>query len=228
MTGAGWVGGIIAAGEGTRLGGGPKPLCEVGGRPLIDHALARFARAGVSDVLVFARHPAVADHVRRAHPKVRVTVEATPSSAVTFRRVVEQLGAERAILTTVDTVGAEDAVERMLAAAERHDGALGLAVTEHVDDEKPLLVDWQDDGRITALGGARGRGATAGLYVVPRALLELDEAREAGPLRAVLAAWVGAGRPAFAVPIGPAIDVDRPEDVRAAEALPGAARGGSR
>ena len=47
---------IFAAGFGTRMGAltatRPKPLIEVAGRPLIDHALARAAEAGVGRIVV--------------------------------------------------------------------------------------------------------------------------------------------------------------------------------
>lgn len=45
---------IVAAGAGTRLGADiPKAFCEVGGRTLLDHAVARFsAHAAVRDIIV--------------------------------------------------------------------------------------------------------------------------------------------------------------------------------
>ncbi|WP_374943743.1 NTP transferase domain-containing protein [Sphingomonas sp.] len=45
---------ILAAGEGSRLRGSAasKPLCPVGGRPLIDHALSNLAQAGIRRVVL--------------------------------------------------------------------------------------------------------------------------------------------------------------------------------
>ena len=52
-------GGIIAAGEGSRLraGGWPmsKPMVPVAGRPLIDHALDRFRAAGIGHLAMHHR-----------------------------------------------------------------------------------------------------------------------------------------------------------------------------
>ena len=42
-----------------------------------------------------------------------------------------------------------------------------LAVTPLVADEKPLWVDVDDDGRVTALGERSGSLVTAGMYLVP-------------------------------------------------------------
>jgi 1L-myo-inositol 1-phosphate cytidylyltransferase len=45
---------LLAAGAGTRLrdAAESKPLCEVAGKPLIDHAIERLARAGITRVIV--------------------------------------------------------------------------------------------------------------------------------------------------------------------------------
>ncbi|RYD19260.1 MAG: nucleotidyltransferase, partial [Lysobacteraceae bacterium] len=45
---------LLAAGEGSRLRSAAplKPLCPVGGRPLIDHAITGLADAGLKNVIV--------------------------------------------------------------------------------------------------------------------------------------------------------------------------------
>ena len=53
------------------------------------------------------------------------------------------------------------------AAMERPPGAAVLAVTPFVADEKPLWVDLDADGRVSALGGTAGAFVTAGVYLVP-------------------------------------------------------------
>jgi CTP:molybdopterin cytidylyltransferase MocA len=46
---------VLAAGAGRRFGGGPKQLAEVGGRPLIEHALLAVRTAGRIVVVLGAR-----------------------------------------------------------------------------------------------------------------------------------------------------------------------------
>jgi MurNAc alpha-1-phosphate uridylyltransferase len=74
---------VLAAGLGTRLRPItdviPKPLVEIDGRPLIDHALDRLVLAGVEHVLVNIHYKAamIAAHLaRRGHPRIELSEEA--------------------------------------------------------------------------------------------------------------------------------------------------------
>jgi len=74
---------ILAAGLGTRLrpitDTIPKPLVEIGGCPLIDHALDRLVEAGVERVVVNTHYKAamIAAHLaRRDHPRIELSEEA--------------------------------------------------------------------------------------------------------------------------------------------------------
>jgi MurNAc alpha-1-phosphate uridylyltransferase len=74
---------VLAAGLGTRLRPLtehlPKPLVEVAGRTLLDHALDRLALAGVERVVVNAHYRAamIAAHLaRRDHPRIAISEEA--------------------------------------------------------------------------------------------------------------------------------------------------------
>ena len=73
---------VLAAGLGTRLrpvtGTIPKPLVEINGRPLIDHALDRLTLAGVERVVVNVHYKAgmMADHLaRRDRPEIELSEE---------------------------------------------------------------------------------------------------------------------------------------------------------
>jgi MurNAc alpha-1-phosphate uridylyltransferase len=72
---------VFAAGLGTRMGeltrDRPKPLLQVGGRALIDHALDLTRGAGVTRVVVNAHAHAdqVIAHLAASAPNVRVCVE---------------------------------------------------------------------------------------------------------------------------------------------------------
>ena len=74
---------VLAAGFGTRLRpiteAIPKPLVEINGRPLIDHALDRLTLAGVERVVVNVHYKAgmIAAHLaRRDHPQIELSEEA--------------------------------------------------------------------------------------------------------------------------------------------------------
>ena len=74
---------VLAAGLGTRLrpitDTIPKPLVEIDGRPLIDHAIDRLALAGVEHVVVNVHYKAamIAQHLaRRDHPRIELSEEA--------------------------------------------------------------------------------------------------------------------------------------------------------
>jgi MurNAc alpha-1-phosphate uridylyltransferase len=74
---------VLAAGLGTRLRPItetiPKPLVEIAGRTLIDHAIDRLALAGVERVVVNVHYKAamVAAHLaRRDHPRIELSEEA--------------------------------------------------------------------------------------------------------------------------------------------------------
>ena len=74
---------VLAAGLGTRLRPVtdtiPKPLVEINGRPLIDHALDRLTLAGVERVVVNIHYKVamMAAHLsRRDHPQIELSEEA--------------------------------------------------------------------------------------------------------------------------------------------------------
>ena len=73
---------ILAAGAGTRLhdAANSKPLCEVAGKPLLDHAIERLAQAGITRVIVTTgyRAEAIEDHL--ASRDWPVTVETARTS----------------------------------------------------------------------------------------------------------------------------------------------------
>ena len=73
---------VLAAGLGTRLRpvtkAVPKPLVQINGRPLIDHALDRLTSAGVEHVVVNVHYKAgmMAEHLAgRDHPQIELSEE---------------------------------------------------------------------------------------------------------------------------------------------------------
>ncbi len=222
--------GIIAAGLGERfLAAGiktPKPLLVVGGKTLLERTVEAVAAAGATEValIVNAEYPQLERAVRsRSWPlPLHLTVKTTPSSMESFFTLAPHLSDSPFLLTTVDAVMAPG----VLSGLARHGLAAGrsgtLAVTNYVDDEKPLWVRLDGYGEIVELGSsAMGSGwVTSGAYFFyPEVYDHIAEARARGltALRAFLALLLERGGRLYGYAAGDSIDVDRPEDVAAAE-----------
>ena len=229
--------GVLAAGRGERLRARPsdlKPLARIGDETLIEHVLKAMADAGASEVVVIINEDsqAVRDHVAKSDwPfSLRWIVETTPTSMHSFLRLVEVLAADGSdwpfLLSTVDTVTSPKAFANFMAQARAHEAAIALALSSPGDDEKPLLVRMKTgESRIEAFG--EGEYATAGVYAVrPIILREADAARRDGvdALRKFLQRLLDRGYHLAGIPISRSIDVDRPADIAAAEALLRSAR----
>ncbi len=221
-------GAVIAAGEGSRLRefGVPKPLVEVAGAPLIAHVLENFEAAGLGSVAVIfneAERDCEA-FVRERFPRLVTTVliKSTRSSLESFREILAVAPAGRILVSTVDAFcPRKDFVKFVRLAEALPSDTIVLAVTRYVHDEKPLWVNLADghEGRVSTIGGARGDAVTAGIYVFPESLRTLRPPANLGRLREFLAWLASENHPIFAVEIEKVVDVDRAEDVAAAEEL---------
>jgi NDP-sugar pyrophosphorylase family protein len=219
-------GAVIAAGEGSRLRslGVPKPLIEVGGRPLIAHVLSRFEAAGIERAAVIFNEAG-----RDAEPYVRerfgalvdtIVVKTTKSSLESFREVLRVAPPGRLLVSTIDAFcPVEEFVSFVRLAAGKPSSATVLAVTRFVDDEKPLWVTTSRDGRVRSVGGASGDAVTAGIYVFPDRVRKMGIPPSLGRLRDFLAALAKEGEPIESVEIPKVVDIDRPSDLEVAETL---------
>ena len=224
--------GIIAAGEGSRLAAShpdtPKPLVPVAGRPLIHWIVSRFASRGASSILVVhnSRGIAIRSSLQQAFPSTRfdfITAD-TASSFETFtiacRRLAER--AEDFLISTTDAIMPAADVERFWTECRRARADAGLALTRHVDDEKPLWADVDELGLVTAVGADAGsrRQVTCGLYYMTRAAAaRLPDAASHPRLRDFWSALVRSGARVAGPLLSKTLDVDRPEDLRSAEAF---------
>jgi NDP-sugar pyrophosphorylase family protein len=228
-------GGVIAAGEGSRLRADGwtvcKPLVEVAGVPLIGAVLRNFATAGVTalTIIVNQSEQDCVEWVRGRYPELDIEfiVKTTASSLESFREVTARGPAGSMLLSTVDAWCApEDFARFARQAAARPDDATVLAVTPLVADEKPLWVTRGAEGKVTAIGGSHGSHVTAGVYRVSARARRVAEAPPLGRLREYLGWLHGSGEPMYGEVIETVVDVDRGEDVAAAEALARAGRRG--
>jgi NDP-sugar pyrophosphorylase family protein len=226
-------GGIIAAGEGSRLREAgfsmPKPLVPVAGVPLIGAVIDNFVAADVTSLVIIVNEGgrACVDWVRERFPHLDIefVVKTTRSSLESFREVSRRLSGPRALISTVDSWCRPAAFARFVdAARQRPEPASVLAVTPLVDDDHPLWVRAGADGRVASVGDGPAPFVTAGVYLLAEAAWTMAAPPSLGRLREFLAWLVGQGHPVYAETIETVVDVDRASDVALAEALARAGR----
>lgn len=221
--------GIIAAGEGSRLARSHpttiKPLVTVAGKPLMHWIVDGLLPAGCREmtILTNSRGTAVPASLTAAFPDVKfdfVTAD-TASSFESFRLVSLRLAETEKdfVISTTDALIRNDDVVKFIKECRASRVEAGLALTKHVDDEKPLWADLDEVGLVTALGdGAKTRRfVTCGLYyLTASAAARLPSADAHKRLRDFLSALVAEARVAGVI-LSKTLDVDRPEDLAAAE-----------
>ncbi len=221
-------GGVIAAGAGSRLRAAgwalPKPMVPVAGRPMLDHVLDNFRAASIGRIsIIFNEQGGECVTWLDSHARdldIDLVVKTTPSSFASFRVIAMRLAGARSVISTVDAWIPNRGFRNFVDAACAFPAdALVLAVTERVDDEKPLWVDLDGStGRVRVLGAGSGDYATAGIYALP-ADLAFPGGAEFARLRDYLRFVVESGRPVYGVAVADVVDVDRTMDIAAAERL---------
>lgn len=234
--------GIIAAGEGSRLVSEgvecPKPLVEIDGRPMIGRLIDIFVRNGAERIVVCVNEEMT--EVRKYLEQVSrdmsgkateliVKVQTTPSSLHTMAVIAREMkGRGRWIATTVDTIFRESDFRRYVEAwADASPSAdVMMAVTDFVDDEKPLWVATPPGSRvITGFHDSRQNDTTfvsGGIYgFSDNAIRVLEEAVEGGVsrMRNYQRALIDAGLRVEYFPMGKIIDVDHAGDISIANAF---------
>ncbi|KAB2958982.1 MAG: NTP transferase domain-containing protein [Candidatus Methylomirabilis oxygeniifera] len=223
------TGGIIAAGEGSRLKRDglrmPKSMVPIADIPLIERVVSNFVKTGITQLRIIFNEDdrECATFVRERFPSldIQCIVKTTRSSYESFWEVGRRSGPGRVLMSTVDWICPEPAFHRFVdQAISCRQASVVLAVTPFVADEKPLWVNLDPSGRVTAIGGASGDVVTAGLYLVSGAIFsQAPHPSTLGRLRDFLTWLVTEGEPVYGVVIDRVIDVDRAEDLQLAEAL---------
>jgi NDP-sugar pyrophosphorylase family protein len=238
--------GILAAGEGSRLKGMglPKALVPVAGVPLIEWTLRGLKQAGAQTVACI-----VNENLREVERflltgdfglQVRVLVQTTQSSLFSLLALREFLEAAPFLLCTTDTIlplhdwagfgQAASTIRRDGNNKEGLDALLG--VTDFVEDENPLWVELDETtegGLVRAIGPEAERSRESGVKLITSGVYAFhpsiyDEAeriaeKEGARLRHLLARLPEVGKRVGAYCFQKTIDVDRPEDLKAAEAF---------
>ena len=223
---------IIAAGEGSRLAkegiAKPKPLVDLNGEPMIGRLINLFLRCNAESISIIVNEEMteVRSYLESLTLPVpfNLVVKSTPSSLHSFYELSRVMPAGKFCLTTVDTIFRENDFRAYIKAAEAATDCDGMmAVTDYIDDEKPLYVDTDAEMNITAFRDARYDGAryiSGGIYALGgRAVGVLEECMEKGisRMRNFQRALVDAGLRLKAYPLRKILDVDHAEDIRKAE-----------
>lgn len=223
---------IIAAGEGSRLAQEgvvkPKPLVDICGEPMIGRLINLFCRCNAESISIIVNEQMteVREYIESLSLDIPVNlvVKTTPSSMHSFFELSRVIPKGRFCLTTVDTIFREQDFRpyiEAMEADERYDGM--MAVTDYIDDEKPLYVQTDDDLNITAFRDERYDGAkyiSGGIYALnEKAIDVLADCMERGVarMRNFQRALVDAGLRLKAYPMGKILDVDHAGDIEKAE-----------
>ena len=221
-------GGIIAAGLGSRFQKAgidiPKPLIEIGGRPLISWTLAQFEAAGINRIHIIFRKTICqqcVSYLEKSFPRMEFTFicRDTESSSESFLTLLKSWPEDqRVLITTVDSIYRPGMLKKLREFAEQHaqDGIF-LGMTSYIDDEKPLYASLGNDMRIVSLGREKSDFVTSGAYLLSSALAKDKDEKGYAALRLFLMETVDSGIPAWGVDLGKVMDVDRPSDLASAE-----------
>ena len=224
---------IIAAGEGSRLAqegvAKPKPLVDICGEPMIGRLINLFRRCNAESISIIVNEQMteVREYLEGLSLDVpfNLVVKSTPSSMHSFFELSSRIPKGRFCLTTVDTIFREEDFRPYIEAMEASDCDGMMAVTDFIDDEKPLYVETDPDLNITAFRDERYDGAryiSGGIYALnDKAIRVLQQciARRVPPMRNFQRALLEAGLHLKAYPMGKILDVDHAGDISKAEAF---------
>lgn len=224
---------IISAGEGSRLSQEgvqlPKPLVQLNGEAMIDRLIRIFAKNGASQVVIIINNEvqATKEHLVKLKESMalplEVVVKTTPSSMHSFYEISPYLKDDKFCLTTVDTVFREEEFTHFIDAfrASENDGM--MAVTDYIDDEKPLYISTDRKLNITGFYDAMTPDCqyiSGGIYCLsPKAINVLQSCIEKGisRMRNFQRQLVAEGMKLTAYPFSKILDVDHASDIIKAE-----------
>lgn len=221
---------IIAAGEGLRLREEgiqvPKPLVTVNGVPLIQRIINIIRNTGKSSITCIINEKSEELETfllkySRTNP-INLIVKSTPSSLHSLYQLNRFLSTPF-LLTTADSVFLESEFKSFVNYGMNLKDADGvIAVTDFIDDEKPLYTDIDENNRITNFKDSNDgyEFITGGLYLFKTDIQkELEEAVNSGVvrLRNFLRFLIQKDFRLYAYPFSKIIDVDHMSDIKIAE-----------
>lgn len=222
---------IIAAGEGSRLAcegiTQPKPLVTLCNTPLIERLIKIFATKNAEsiNIVINSKQPATVELLKALQKEypINIVIKDTPSSMHSLYALSQHLRGGKFCLTTVDTVFNETEFSMYIDSFEQSTADCIMAVTEYIDDEKPLYIDVDNSMNIVAFMDNtpnNPRYISGGIYgLSEKALDTLEHCIVAGQyrMRNFQRALIAEGLTVKAYPFGKIIDIDHAEDLKKAE-----------
>lgn len=223
---------IIAAGEGSRLAQEgvkwPKPLVRLNGVTLIDRLIDVFLKNNATSISIIVNEEMteVQEYIKQLQLPVPfyLLVKSTPSSMHSFYELSHYLDGDKICLTTIDTIFKEEEFGGYIQTFLQEEKLDGLmAVTDYIDDEKPLYVQTDKDLTIHNFLDsltADCRYISGGIYCLRRTglnVLNQSIAQDMSRMRNYQRQLVAEGLQLKAYPFSKIIDVDHAEDISKAE-----------
>lgn len=234
---------ILAAGEGSRLAQEgveqPKPLVKINGEAMIDRLIRVFKSCGADEIAIITNNltPLTQEHLQQLQafdPQIHVLVKTTPSSMHSFYELHKQIEKGKFCLTTVDTIFDEEEFRRFIKAFEQSEGDGIMAVTDYIDDEKPLYISTKNGSNLItgfhdsmeqfekseASQYSQCRYISGGIYcLTDKAFAVLEKCIESGMsrMRNFQRQLIAEGLTLCAYPFSKILDVDHASDILKAE-----------
>lgn len=237
---------ILAAGEGSRLAQEgvelPKPLVKINGEAMIDRLIRIFKDNGAEEIVIITNNltPLTQNHLRDLQTKdesIKLIVKTTPSSMHSFYELKPLIGNGKFCLTTVDTIFREKEFGEYIDAFKAYEGDGMMAVTDYIDDEKPLYISTDAEMNITGFHdslenfaasepGKDGKSVckyiSGGIYCLnEKAFITLDKCINSGMsrMRNFQRQLVFDGLKLKAYQLSKILDVDHASDIEKAESF---------
>ena len=223
---------ILAAGEGSRLAQEgielPKPLVRVNGEAMIDRLIRIFRKNGAEAIYIITNNltPLTQKHLLQLQAmdeRIHLVVKTTPSSMHSFYVLRKLMGNGKFCLTTVDTIFREDEFEQYIHAWEQSQEDGLMAVTDYIDDEKPLYIATNNDLSITGFLDDEPQhfisGGIYGLNESSYSVIDKCIAEGQSRMRNFQRQLIKEGLRLKAYPFSKILDVDHACDIEKAEAF---------
>lgn len=222
---------IIAAGEGSRLVDEgvqlPKPLVKLNGKEMIGRLIDIFVANDAESISIIVNEEMtqVQDYLNNIELSIplNIVIKSTSSSMHSFFELRNYLRKGKFCLTTVDTIFNESDFSQYINTFVSDDECDGImAVTDFIDDEKPLYVDVDENMNITGFldNSDTASYISGGIYgLTPKAIDVLEKCITSGQsrMRNFQRQLVESGLKLRAHSFAKIVDVDHAGDIEKAE-----------